>query len=157
MNLNTSSAFTFLIFASFLLTTTAAMTTSHLTILTGTRLTSLKPFAPLSIALVLLSAVPHMASAAALLSPRQGSMYTTHIARFKTDLKFLGSTECGDLIGGCGPGFCCSEWGYCGTGPEYCGSGGPGACGSGPPCPQGLCCSQWGYCGTGPDYCGWGF
>ncbi|KAK4442783.1 hypothetical protein QBC34DRAFT_386967 [Podospora aff. communis PSN243] len=77
----------------------------------------------------------------------------------------------------CAPGLCCSQWGYCGTGPEYCGTNstrvavrepvavetalpvaeGPtlehrqlGAC----PCARGLCCSQWGYCGTGPEYCG---
>jgi hypothetical protein len=82
MNLNTFFALPFLILTSFLLTTATAMTTSHLTIFAGTRLASLKPFARprLSIALVLLSAVPHMASAAALLPQRQGSMYTTHIA-----------------------------------------------------------------------------
>lgn len=24
----------------------------------------------------------------------------------------------------CAPGYCCSQYGYCGTGPEYCGGGG---------------------------------
>jgi hypothetical protein len=99
-----------------------------------------------------------MASAAALLPLRT---YTTHIARFNADLKFLGSIECGDLTGGCGPGLCCSVWGYCGTGVEYCGAA-PGAdpanCGAGPPCPPDYCCSKWGYCGTDSEHCapyGW--
>ncbi|KAK3298731.1 uncharacterized protein B0H64DRAFT_371181 [Chaetomium fimeti] len=73
----------------------------------------------------------------------------------------------------CAPGLCCSQWGYCGTGPDFCGGtsviippptfvssrpqpttspGGGGACAGG--CPAGMCCSQWGYCGTGPEYCG---
>lgn len=53
----------------------------------------------------------------------------------------------------CAPGYCCSQYGYCGQGAEYCGS--QGVCGNtGAPCGAGECCSQYGYCGTGPDYCG---
>ena len=33
--------------------------------------------------------------------------------------------QCGGSSGfGCGPGLCCSTWGYCGKGPSYCGDGG---------------------------------
>lgn len=59
----------------------------------------------------------------------------------------------------CAPGLCCSKYGYCGTGAEYCGStpGSPPTSNSArvcnPPCAAGLCCSQYGYCGTGPQYC----
>ncbi|PHT96990.1 Acidic endochitinase WIN6.2B [Capsicum chinense] len=30
---------------------------------------------------------------------------------------------CGEQAGGkeCPPGLCCAQWGFCGTGPEYCG------------------------------------
>ena len=72
-------------------------------------------------------------------------------------------------------GYCCSEWGWCGTTPEYCDgpSNAPtpsgfyppptpsldaGKCGSGE-AGEGLCadpdhcCSQWGYCGPGEGYC----
>ncbi|KAF3622816.1 Antimicrobial peptide 1 [Capsicum annuum] len=33
------------------------------------------------------------------------------------------SGACGEQTGGkeCPPGFCCAQWGFCGTGPEYCG------------------------------------
>jgi len=32
-------------------------------------------------------------------------------------------SNCGPGIGSCGNGMCCSEWGFCGTTVEYCGSG----------------------------------
>lgn len=58
----------------------------------------------------------------------------------------------------CPSGQCCSKYGYCGTGADYCGSTPPpssGNCGNtGAPCASGQCCSKYGYCGTGPDYCG---
>ncbi|CAM1501436.1 Fc.00g034200.m01.CDS01 [Cosmosporella sp. VM-42] len=57
----------------------------------------------------------------------------------------------------CPAGYCCSKYGYCGTGTDYCGSsGGQGSCSSNSQCPSGQCCSQYGYCGTGTDYCGTG-
>ncbi|KAK8149327.1 hypothetical protein G3M48_007415 [Beauveria asiatica] len=31
----------------------------------------------------------------------------------------------------CAPGYCCSQYGYCGVGPEYCGSSPPGGGGGG--------------------------
>ena len=34
----------------------------------------------------------------------------------------------------CGPGYCCSQWGYCGTTQDYCGAG---------------CQPQYGTCGAG--------
>ncbi|CAF2671512.1 unnamed protein product [Rotaria sp. Silwood2] len=58
---------------------------------------------------------------------------------------------------------CLSKWGYCGTGPDFCGDGcqaGPctkpgGTSGGGSACPNpSECKSKWGYCGTGPDFCG---
>lgn len=51
----------------------------------------------------------------------------------------------------CPSGYCCSKYGYCGTGPDYCAQG---SCSSNSQCPSGQCCSQYGYCGTGSDYCG---
>ncbi|KAL5574703.1 hypothetical protein UlMin_016402 [Ulmus minor] len=63
---------------------------------------------------------------------------------------------------GCETDLCCSQYGYCGTGDEYCGEG----CQSGPcypvtpaqncGCETDLCCSQNGSCGTGEEYCGEG-
>jgi len=61
----------------------------------------------------------------------------------------------------CDAGLCCSQWGFCGVGPDYCGTGGaesgPSDAGANlacnPPCASGLCCSQWGFCGSGPEYC----
>ncbi|KAH9214203.1 hypothetical protein DL95DRAFT_389913 [Leptodontidium sp. 2 PMI_412] len=29
-------------------------------------------------------------------------------------------TNCGTTGGPCGPGFCCSKWGWCGSGPLFC-------------------------------------
>ncbi|KAK9418922.1 putative LysM domain-containing protein [Seiridium unicorne] len=61
-------------------------------------------------------------------------------------------------------GDCCSPYGHCGTGPDYCvNTNGTatqdGSCGpdhGGTTCtPQfGTCCSIYGYCGNGTDYCG---
>jgi len=58
---------------------------------------------------------------------------------------------------GCPAGQCKSQWGYCGTGPSYCGGSSPVAAPKAAPvsngCPAGECKSKWGYCGTGPSYC----
>ena len=78
--------------------------------------------------------------------------------------------QCGPTVNkSCQQAKCCSQWGYCGTGPEYCGQGcqadygqcnaqdemfHDGECGPDHSCPPDLCCSQWGYCGLGVDYCG---
>lgn len=69
----------------------------------------------------------------------------------------------------CPAGLCCSQYNYCGTGPEYCQyplrkwdhmmltntEGQVGACtgGVGGTCAAGLCCSPYGFCGTGAGYC----
>jgi hypothetical protein len=52
----------------------------------------------------------------------------------------------------CAAGLCCSIYGYCGTGSDYCQ---PGSCvgGVGGTCADGECCSIYGYCGTGAGYC----
>lgn len=52
----------------------------------------------------------------------------------------------------CATGLCCSQWQYCGTGPDYCQIGSCNG-GVGGTCAPGLCCSKYGYCGTGPDFC----
>jgi len=79
----------------------------------------------------------------------------------------------------CKSGECCSQWGWCGTGSEFCGTGcqiAYGTCtstggggGTTPPitspddscggttgytCGGNQCCSQYGWCGTGTAYCG---
>ncbi|KAJ1927488.1 hypothetical protein IWQ60_002875 [Tieghemiomyces parasiticus] len=64
----------------------------------------------------------------------------------------------------CAAGLCCSQYGYCGTGSDFCGTGcqggacttTPGACSATNPCAAGQCCSKWGYCGVGSDFCGAG-
>ncbi|TVY31914.1 Lectin [Lachnellula occidentalis] len=97
----------------------------------------------------------------------------------------LAGRQLGACVDGpCATGLCCSQYGYCGTGPAYCQAGscaggvggnctiglccfeygycgsGPDfcpptvGCGTGPTCAAGLCCSQWGYCGTGSGFCG---
>jgi Chitin recognition protein len=71
-----------------------------------------------------------------------------HAASPNLEVRQVSGSLC--VNGACNAGLCCSKWGYCGTGPEYCQS--QGACVNGV-CPAGLCCSKFGYCGTGPDYC----
>ncbi|CAF0847833.1 unnamed protein product [Rotaria sp. Silwood1] len=69
------------------------------------------------------------------------------------------------VTGYCGVGLCCSAFGVCGSGAQYCGSSGavyPGW--TGLPhaggdcrivgCGVGYCCSPYGYCGQTPEYCG---
>ena len=56
-------------------------------------------------------------------------------------------------------GYCCSQWGYCGTTADYCKVSTSGTCGGGQRgdglCPdRTLCCSKWGWCGTGSAFCG---
>src|SRR5689334_13060468 len=46
-------------------------------------------------------------------------------------------------------GMCCSKWGFCGHGPDFC-----GPCKQDSECPFGMCCSAHGYCGSGEEYCG---
>ncbi|KAI1454309.1 hypothetical protein F4805DRAFT_326492 [Annulohypoxylon moriforme] len=78
-----------------------------------------------------------------------------------------GTCPAGVTCVGSGFGDCCSPYGFCGTGAEYCASGTngtdtqDGTCGpdyGGTTCtPQfGSCCSIYGYCGNGTDYCGAG-
>lgn len=69
------------------------------------------------------------------------------------------------VAGGCGIGLCCSAFGTCGSGPQYCVSTAvvyPGWTGT--PyaggdcrvvgCQAGSCCSPYGYCGNTAEYCG---
>lgn len=67
--------------------------------------------------------------------------------------------------GGCGQGLCCSPFGVCGSGAQYCGAAGAVFSGwAGTPyaggdcrvvgCGLGYCCSAYGYCGTTIEYCG---
>ena len=49
---------------------------------------------------------------------------------------------------------CCSKFGYCGDGPDYCQSLKQGECASDGDCPSyAPCCSKFGYCGDGSEYC----
>lgn len=59
---------------------------------------------------------------------------------------------------------CCSKWGNCGYGPDFCENGCLNACDSKPECgqygeegkqecPLKVCCSQFGFCGTTADFC----
>uniref|UniRef100_A0A803L851 Chitin-binding type-1 domain-containing protein n=3 Tax=Chenopodium quinoa TaxID=63459 RepID=A0A803L851_CHEQI len=74
----------------------------------------------------------------------------------------MAAGEC--VRGRCPGGLCCSKFGFCGSGPAYCGgaaeqaeahpaSVAAGECVRGR-CPGGLCCSKFGFCGSGPAYCG---
>ncbi|KAJ1966789.1 hypothetical protein IWQ62_002251 [Dispira parvispora] len=65
----------------------------------------------------------------------------------------------------CPNNLCCSKYGYCGVGTEFCGTGcqnGPcegsqGQCSSTKACADpNHCCSQYGYCGVGAEFCGTG-
>ncbi|KAJ3100171.1 hypothetical protein HDU97_002455 [Phlyctochytrium planicorne] len=61
---------------------------------------------------------------------------------------------------------CCSKFGNCGFGSDFCGAGCQNNCDAKPPqtdcgvngkttlCPNGACCSKSGYCGYGSDFCG---
>jgi len=84
--------------------------------------------------------------------------------------------QCGVQAGGavCPNGLCCSQFGFCGLGAQYCGVGCQSQCSSGAPlaaavkagecgvqagrapCHPPNCCSQYGFCGQGPEYCGAG-
>jgi len=87
---------------------------------------------------------------------------------------------CGQGIGKCNEGFCCSKYGYCGTSSDHCGQGCQSEfgrcdvynasatlnnnplptsyynCGAmyGQRCADGWCCSANGYCGKTEFYCG---
>ena len=82
----------------------------------------------------------------------------------------VAAQDCGSEAGGatCADNLCCSQYGYCGSTSDYCGTGcQSGPCtssssssssggGCNPPCDSDLCCSQYGYCGSTSDYCGTG-
>lgn len=57
---------------------------------------------------------------------------------------------------------CCSQWGFCGFGPDFCGPTCVRDCNLRPECgqysltpecPLKVCCSQYGFCGTTSDFC----
>jgi hypothetical protein len=83
------------------------------------------------------------------------------LARFGLDPKecltgFYPRGGCGPLHGNltCATGECCSQYGFCGTGPDYCGAKSKPNCGPGiGSCYPGQCCSQYGFCGTSPAHC----
>ncbi|KAH6896525.1 glycoside hydrolase superfamily [Thelonectria olida] len=60
---------------------------------------------------------------------------------------------------------CCSDTGFCGFGPDYCGDSCISTCNrtaecgeyaetSGAACPLNVCCSEFGFCGTTSEFCG---
>lgn len=62
----------------------------------------------------------------------------------------------------CDNGACCSQWGNCGYGPDFCGTGCLSNCnaksecgkyGKQEKCPLNVCCSEFGFCGTTDDFC----
>ena len=62
----------------------------------------------------------------------------------------------------CSNGACCSRWGNCGYGPDFCGTDCLSNCnaksecgkyGKVEKCPLNVCCSQFGFCGTTEDFC----
>ncbi|KAJ1657349.1 hypothetical protein IWQ61_003238 [Dispira simplex] len=65
----------------------------------------------------------------------------------------------------CPDNMCCSQYGYCGTGSEFCGEGcqngpcegGQGSCSAKQACTDPThCCSKFGFCGIGTEFCGAG-
>jgi hypothetical protein len=85
---------------------------------------------------------------------------------------------CGNEIGSCAAGYCCSKYGYCGTTDDYCNVNNGCQASFGAQCVtiplktpcgiesengnkscaalfpgQGYCCSKYGYCGSTFDYC----
>jgi len=101
--------------------------------------------------------------------------------KFSKALVISPNSQCGTNNGFTCPGTeCCSQYGWCGTSTQYCGSGCQstfGKCtttGSPPPviigsspdstcggakgykCTGTLCCSQYGWCGSTAAYCGLG-
>lgn len=82
------------------------------------------------------------------------------------------SPDCGEGVGTCPEGKCCSKYGYCGITSDHCentlgcqtkygscyASTSSGKCGANyGRCPKPYqCCSKNGYCGEGNDYCGTG-
>ncbi|CAF3892870.1 unnamed protein product [Adineta steineri] len=62
----------------------------------------------------------------------------------------------------CANGACCSQWGSCGYGPDFCGKKCLSNCeakaecgkyGKKETCPLNVCCSEFGFCGTTEDFC----
>ncbi|KAB5547199.1 glycoside hydrolase superfamily [Coniochaeta sp. 2T2.1] len=49
---------------------------------------------------------------------------------------------------------CCSTGGYCGYGPDFCGSKACPTYAKTTNCPLNVCCSKFGFCGTTEDFCG---
>ena len=81
----------------------------------------------------------------------------------------IGDGEC-KSDSDCAPGACCSDYGFCGYGPQYCDNSGTtpaapskdtttqapgpsGTCKKDSDCAANSCCSMWGFCGVGPLYC----
>ncbi|OUM61778.1 carbohydrate-binding module family 18 protein, partial [Piromyces sp. E2] len=79
--------------------------------------------------------------------------------------------RCGDGYGKCDPGFCCSEYGWCGKSDDHCSLKkgcqseygicdqadlplSKDRCGEGvAKCYPGYCCSKYGWCGQSNDHC----
>jgi len=102
------------------------------------------------------------------------STTTTTIISKATDLP-ISTYRCGEGVGRCAPGLCCSKYGYCDNSANHCGAGcqsefgeckstkrtdlpvSDGKCGDNVAvCMDGYCCSKYGYCGQTVEYCGTG-
>ncbi|KAG6543124.1 hypothetical protein Mapa_015373 [Marchantia paleacea] len=88
-------------------------------------------------------------------------------------VQVIEAEQCGINVGGavCTGLWCCSQYGWCGVGPKYCGAGCQSNCNltssenrglkcgvgaSNKTCPQGVCCNSRGFCGTRSAFCGKG-
>jgi len=109
--------------------------------------------------------------------PKAIKLLCAFIATLALCATTLGQSQCGQDVGSCPTGQCCSVANTCGTDFEHCGLGCQlafGLCantptkakltvvGNGLPCGAGIatcglgCCSQTGYCGVSDDFCGAG-
>ncbi|EAQ91551.1 hypothetical protein CHGG_03486 [Chaetomium globosum CBS 148.51] len=89
------------------------------------------------------------------LQSRVGFLFLTILLLFDAAL----SQQC-SATNHCAVG-CCSQWGSCGFGPDFCGAGCQSTCDAEPDCSatklcETGCCGQFGSCGFGPEFCGTG-
>lgn len=80
---------------------------------------------------------------------------------FSNNILIVYSSTC-SKTSPCSNGACCSQWGNCGYGPDFCGDKCLSNCdaksecgkyGKTEKCPLNVCCSQYGFCGTTDDFC----
>jgi chitinase len=74
----------------------------------------------------------------------------------------IGDSSACSATSPCVNGACCSQWGSCGYGPDFCGKKCLSNCdakaecgkyGKKETCPLNVCCSEFGFCGTTEEFC----